>query len=107
MDKDLEKTGENILKHMEQIVKLNSDGTYTVKMPQGIEPYIIKELTIREEQKAKQLATEEISKIDMCMLRSVKEPKISTDMWLDLPSKVKKRLEYVFRYLDGDFDFLG
>ena len=95
-----------ILKNIEKLVNKNEDGTYTIKMPGDTEDYVVKDLTNREEQKAKSLATAEIPEEDMCMIRSIVLPKITTDMLLDLPSKIRKRLSYVQKFLDGDLDFL-
>jgi len=91
---------------IKNLITKNEDGTYTVKMPGDIEDYRVKDLTNREEQSCEKLATKEISVEDMKLIRFVVEPKIKTDEWLDLPSKIKNRLVHVKRYLDGDLDFL-
>lgn len=106
MNEEVKSKGKDILAQMKKLVTRNEDLTLDVKMPEGIENYTIKELTIREEQSAKKLATADIPEEEMCMIRSIKHPEVTTDSWPNLPAKVKKRLTYVQRYLDGDFDFL-
>ena len=103
---ELKEYASKLIKNIGNFVTNNGDGTHTIKMPGETEDYVVKELTIREEQKAKSLATKEINENDMCILRSIISPKITSDKWSDLPARIYKRLSSVKNYLDGDYDFL-
>ena len=106
IDSDMKKEAIKLLDNIPKLITNNPDGTYTIKMPHGVEDYTIKDLTNREEQSCKNLATKEIDEDDRMLIRSIVSPKIKSSEWLDSPSKIKKRLEQVRRFLDGDFDFL-
>ncbi len=108
MDKEklIEEGKKDLKQKIKNLLKTNEDGTYTLKMPGEIEDYTIKDLTNREEHKAKELASKDIPEDNMLLIRMVKHPIIKTTEWGDMPAKVKKRLELAKNYLDGDLDFL-